>query len=704
LLLVLVLVRGDVVMKQSNLAVMVLGVLLVVFAACEQPGGTTNRNNPSAPASEDENETEQKNGIETEDETKTGNETEQAVPTGIAIRSLPAITIYARGMSFDKTGLVVVWTYDDGREEAIPEGGYSLTEPDMTSFFPQELTVRAGGFTARFAVLVMDSDKVLTSISVGGSYKEDQDFYGVFDKTGLVITGHYSNGTTQPVTPYASIQGYDRSRRGPQEVIARVNGKTASIPNIRVRIPADMTVTMPYTARSSGWRTNYRRVYFKGETIEMPHARFRPEAAIGNGTVALKYDNGGILDSDTVSGYNPNTPGLQTATLHLDDKDIEFKVAVVDLEPAVWFDYGYRRSPEDPTGRGPGTGKYYARTGETLVLSPVRFLVGYNRSYQDTGVSYSWSVSGGAFSSPPTGSGEFFSFTPTAAGTIYTVTVQVTGNSYITGQSITKTATTQVECFTEVPGQNTAPPFRILQPGVGQYAAGGSGFGWSLGAIGGYEVWGVAHQSTYRIRGNPMAAWAEPGVIWIQEDRNGNNVPDEMWYELKGSEDESARYRSWITRRYAITFIDPKGTDPIYQYGGLLQHLIYWADARGRADMFPSQWPVDGPDWMTFTTTLLRDAHQYHVITQVIEGGAGGLWGYVDVPDPTKHDGYDFDIFPINRAIRADGSPISLSTVRFIKVQTSVFGYGEVFGDFSTEIYEADYLGRQTDFPLPEDS
>jgi hypothetical protein len=91
---------------------------------------------------------------------------------------------------------------------------------------------------------------------------------------------------------------------------------------------------------------------------------------------------------------------------------VDFDVSVIDVEPAVWFDYGYRQSPEDPVGAGPGAGKFYAQAGETLVLAPVRFLLGYDRTYQDTGVSYAWSVSSGSFSSPASGSGEFLQLHP----------------------------------------------------------------------------------------------------------------------------------------------------------------------------------------------------------------------------------------------------------------------------------------------------
>jgi hypothetical protein len=40
----------------------------------------------------------------------------------------------------------------------------------------------------------------------------------------------------------------------------------------------------------------------------------------------------------------------------------------------------------------------------------------------------------------------------------------------------------------------------------------------------------------FTIFGNPMAHWAEPGVVWVMKDENGNNIPDDSWYELAGSD------------------------------------------------------------------------------------------------------------------------------------------------------------------------
>jgi hypothetical protein len=57
--------------------------------------------------------------------------------------------------------------------------------------------------------------------------------------------------------------------------------------------------------------------------------------------------------------------------------------------------------------------------------------------------------------------------------------------------------------------------------------------------------------------------------------------------------------------------------------------------------------------------------------------------------------------FPINAAMDLAGNPVTLTAVRFLKVHTAVFVYGGMFGDMSTEIKYADFLGKLTNFPSP---
>jgi hypothetical protein len=323
----------------------------------------------------------------------------------------------------------------------------------------------------------------------------------------------------------------------------------------------------------------------------------------------------------------------------------------------------------------------------------VRFLVGYNADHSDAGASYNWTVSGDNNSrtyTTPNG-GEFLHITPKTAGT-YTISVSVTGKNYLTGNPITKTASTELVCYSAaLPAGTFNSPLKNFA--CGQFTEGGTGVGWSLGSAGGYEVWTVEHRASYKIAGNAMVGWHEAGVVWMQEYRNGNGIPDEMWYELRGGDDDDPAWKNKITRRYAVTYIKGPGHGTVNEYGQVIRE-VYWADSKGRSHMIPGgfpdiYWGVVG-DRVTYTCTLLRD--DGNIATSNYGGLIFSAGGYVDALG---------EIFYTNNAMRVDGVPIALSAVKFIKVQTAVFRYGGVFGDVSTEIKSADFLGSQTDFPSP---
>ena len=63
----------------------------------------------------------------------------------------------------------------------------------------------------------------------------------------------------------------------------------------------------------------------------------------------------------------------------------------------------------------------------------------------------------------------------------------------------------------------------------------------SLGAFGGYLVAGFDHSIVndggynLQITGNTHENSSEPGIVWVMQDSNGNGLPDDTWYELRGS-------------------------------------------------------------------------------------------------------------------------------------------------------------------------
>jgi hypothetical protein len=586
--------------------------------------------------------------------------------------------------------------------------GWQLEPPDTALPVAQRVYVRAGGYTASFWIQVLNSDKILLSISATGPANKTQEFGKDFDKTGLVVTGHYSDGSTANLTNYAAVAGYDKFKRGPQAARVMVNGKTAPLEGIVVRIgsAALATINRYWDDGVNKQALNYKDIWIKGEAMTPRLSNIQllvaPSGQWGSGysnRLTLTLDNGGLLEEDfaTLTGYNPYQTGWQTPSITIDGRKISFYVRVMDVESAVWFDYGYMRHDGDPTGHGPGTGKYYAKPNETLVIAPVRYLLGYNPDHSDAGASYSWTVSGSESTRTYyTSKGdELLHITPKTAGT-YSITVAVTGKDFVSGSAVTKTATAELVCYAAplTPGTFVSP---LRNFGAGQFSEWGNGYGWSLGAAGGYEVWTVDHQPSYFIDGNPFGSWHESGVVWMQEDNNGNGLPDETWYELRGGDEDDPAWKGYITRRYAVSFFTGDGT--VNQLGrpphytGTAAAATCWVDSKGRTGIlpggFPSKWGVAG-NWVTYTCTLLRDNGD--IFTGNIRDLAAS--GYVDTPTT---------IFPVNKAMRADGTPVNLTAVKFIKVQTGIFRYGASVGDISTEIYSADYLGRQTDFPKPQE-
>jgi hypothetical protein len=136
---------------------------------------------------------------------------------------------------------------------------------------------------------------------------------------------------------------------------------------------------------------------------------------------------------------------------------------------------------------------------------------------------------------------------------------------------------------------------------------------------------------------------AEPGVVWVMQDSNGNGLPDDVWYELKGEYYNDPKAGK---RRYAITFFKPRVNDVSNPYG----YNIPWRDNEGGGGAWGGPYPysVKGA---SLTVVLSR--------LDVSRGR-----GYVD-------GGFSYE-FNIADAAQADGSPVDLAFIDFVKVQCAV--------------------------------
>lgn len=215
----------------------------------------------------------------------------------------------------------------------------------------------------------------------------------------------------------------------------------------------------------------------------------------------------------------------------------------------------------------------------------------------------------------------------------------------------------------------------------------------SLGAWGGYIVVGFDHSienkggDDFSVTGNQFAQSSEPGIVWVMQDTNGNGLPDDEWYELKGSEyDEPETLTS-----YAMTYYRPKsvGTD------------IQWKDNRGNAGKVErnsshtqeSYYPgwIDAEKYTLYGTRLAANTTR-HPITGDYRNNPYD-WGYADNAGNDQATGEISDgdqrknYFRISNAVNADGSAANLKYIDFIKVQTGISQNSGALGEVSTEVF-----------------
>jgi hypothetical protein len=519
----------------------------------------------------------------------------------------------------------------------------------------------------------------------------------------MVITGRYYDSEQGAYTEHAeSVYAvrFDRTRRGQQTVTVRINRLNVTLPPIQVRVPANAVISLNTAQHASvSQRLDCQQIYLKGVPFDDVPEKLRIKVRV-NGIIAELTNGNGISFAD-LSTIDTNVTGLHSVTITLDDAQASLPIFVADIEPEVFFDYGYWRHAGNPKGTAPGGAeRYTVPLGRSLVLAPILSLV------KDP--VFSWQVQGGAHTVTGGYGGDIFTLTPSAVGN-YTVTVHVSGASIATGAPVDKTVTTTVVCLPALPSTPPAevenalftPPLRHFSPG--QFTKAGSGYGWSLGSVLGYEVWRWRAVEEFHIYGNAFGFWEEPGIVWVSCDENRNGLPDDTWYELKGSEDETPRYRSMISRRYAVTWFDLGNLPEENEYGQLIAALC-WVDSKGRSGFMSGAWPdvwgVSAPK-VTYTGTMIQDTGEpiYGYDSFFIPDVD---WGYVDGGYLSRDsNAYLNGKFFVSNAMQRDGSPANLPWIDFIKVQTAIFSYGGVFGEISTEIYSADGLGVQTDFPLP---
>lgn len=210
----------------------------------------------------------------------------------------------------------------------------------------------------------------------------------------------------------------------------------------------------------------------------------------------------------------------------------------------------------------------------------------------------------------------------------------------------------------------------------------------SLGAYGGYVTVGfettivnVENKRDIYIQGNMFNGGAEPGVVMVSYDINGNGLPDDEWFEIAGSE-----YKNSVLN-YEITYRHPASADDD----------IEWTDNKGGSgkvlkNQYHKQpyWPqwLDDKESLIFHGTRLPDNSTnqgtddapYYVLDAF-------EYGYADnQPNMANGEYNDAAKIDIDWAVDENGNSVKMPGVDFVRIYTGINQYNGWIGECSTEV------------------
>lgn len=217
----------------------------------------------------------------------------------------------------------------------------------------------------------------------------------------------------------------------------------------------------------------------------------------------------------------------------------------------------------------------------------------------------------------------------------------------------------------------------------------------SLGSWGGYIIVGFpggiaadGGEYDFAIMGNAIATANEPGIVWVMQDVNGNGIADDEWYELRGSEFAAPG----TEHNQAVTYYKPAGAKMDIQWitpSGETGIVEYLSGTHNQPSYYPAWITAES---ITFYGSRLAPRNSVDPVT--------GFWsnlpypyGYADNLGNNLISGGDTQSgfgqwagFRLSDATLPDGTPVKLTHIDFIKVQTAVLTTSGSLGELSTEV------------------
>jgi len=226
----------------------------------------------------------------------------------IEITKYPTKRVYFEGDTLDLSGLELTAIYDNGDRSPISVEDCTITGD--TTWGEPFIVLNYQGKIAEFSITV--SHRILTSITVTPPNKSVYLEGDELDITGMTVTAHYNNGTTETLyrtgnNPY-DVNGYT-STPGTKTIEVTYLGHVRTF---TVTVTAKSLTGIKVTTKPT------KLTYLEGDSFSQ------------TGMVVTAYYNNGtnaVITPDSVTGYS-STPGVKTITVTYQGQTDTFTVTV----------------------------------------------------------------------------------------------------------------------------------------------------------------------------------------------------------------------------------------------------------------------------------------------------------------------------------------------------------------------------------------
>lgn len=237
-------------------------------------------------------------------------EVDLVITSGVAVTNQPQKTTYFIGENFDPAGMVVTATYADKTTENVTAACTFTPQTMAAGTKSVTVTYKRAGITKTATVAV--AVRVLDRIAVTTAPSKTAYKYGeTFNKAGMVVTAHYTDGQSRTVSGYTYSPTGALNMSSTTITISYSEGgvtktTTQAITVAKVLESIEITTPPNKTAYFSGETFNPAGMvvtahYNDGSSAAVTGYTYSPTGALatGNTTITVSYAEGGVTKTDT---------------------------------------------------------------------------------------------------------------------------------------------------------------------------------------------------------------------------------------------------------------------------------------------------------------------------------------------------------------------------------------------------------------------